>query len=309
MGQKVSGYRRKVPYGTKTVTRDREQEPRSWMFRVNPKGRVGWNLGDAGRTEADYGEEVNRGHLVRQQIEECRKGFGCVSNGRGRKGTWKTGYQVYGEYTYGDREDRWASGVESKDNVKENPEEFRQRRQEARLRLSRKLAQERQVRVERNRVDLKRRREGNPAQREEKKERKARRLPGRKREKPGERVDAVVLSGSRPIQERRAKLIANELEAGIHHLESRRKVEKLRKAKTKLAGGRPKDKGQGTGPYGYQIQAKGPLGGARRTRVYLIQEGKLPLGSTQGLTRTSLKHAKTSIGTIGVKVTYCYGLG
>lgn len=310
MGQKVSGYRRNVPYGTKSLKRNPEREAQDggyWMFQVNPKGRVGWNRGDGERTERGYGKDLSHAQGRRNQVEECRKVFGCVTNGLGRKGTRKTGYQVYGEYTYGEMEDGEkkqglieTSSPGMRKRFGSHPE-FRQGRHQARLRLTRKREQERQVPVERKRLDLKSRREANPTQVGEKQERKARLSPGRKRERPGERVDAVVLSQSRPVQERRAKLIATELESGIHHMESRRKIEKLRKAKTKLSGQ--------AGPYGYQIQVKGPLGGARRTIVYLIQEGKIPRGSTQGLTRTGFQHAKTSIGTIGVKVTYCYGLG
>jgi hypothetical protein len=68
-------------------------------------------------------------------------------------------------------------------------------------------------------------------------------------------------------------------------------------------------KGEKYGYYGYQVMVKGPLGGARRTMTYVIQNGTVPRGTKKARRVTNQEHAKTKIGTIGVKVTYCYGRG
>jgi hypothetical protein len=367
MGQKVGGYRRNAKYGRKTVRIRTEKEwrgnqmegkaegiGRSWRFEVNPKGRVGWDMGNARRTEKEYGASLSQGRRRRQEVEELRKHFGCTTNGLGRLGDGKRGYQIYGEYTYRDypkqsRQDSrgkaskveggeskegegsapastpatnpvrtraWTKAMEGRKTF-ETQQDFKKARKKARRRLKRKREKERQVKVERKRKDLKRRRERNRILRKEKEQRKARLGRQSKRRKGEERVDGVVRSGVRPMTERRSKLIAKELEGGRKHTQSRREIEKLRKAKAKNPRtGRKSRKeaelqkqgaGRKRGFYGYQVVVKGPLGGARRTMKTRIQEGTVPRGTKEARRRTGSEHAKTSIGTIGVKVSYCYG--
>lgn len=352
MGQKVGGYRRKVPYGQKTVRihtekpKTEKKVPRSWRFEVNPEGRRGWNRGTSGRVgsqEKAYGSSLNEGRRLRKEVEELRKGFGCVTNGLGRKGTKETGYQVYGEYTYEDRRPRGEGKTqEGEESQKEEgkgekggkpgkekkkgkvgrktfatEKEFRTTRERARERLRRKAERQRKAKVERKRTNLKERRkeEGMEGIGYAKKERKSVLGYTTKRKKPSERAEAIALSGCLPTTERRTKLIAKELEAGLNHMEVRRNRENLRTYHSKREEyGRKKEregqeKREKAGYYGYQILVKGPLGGARRTMTYGIQKGKVPRGTKKARRTTSFEHAKTKIGTIGVKVTYCYGLG
>jgi hypothetical protein len=115
-----------------------------------------------------------------------------------------------------------------------------------------------------------------------------------------------------PTGQRRTNLLVRELENGVNHREVRRNREKRRRYHEKRKeGGRKKEeeKEKKKGYYGYQIRVKGPLGGARRTRTYGIQKGKVPRGTKKARRRETSEHAKTKIGTLGVKVTYCYGLG
>lgn len=341
MGQKVSGYRRNVPYGEASVrvnlpvhrSKTQAGQERSWRFEVNPKGRVGWNRGTVGRTEKAYGETLSESGWLRKELEEVRKGFGCESNGLGRKGTKETGYQVYGEYTYPDRvnprgkveaestkeegegknEEKPVKGRKKKVNLRKPYSEKDLRI--GRERVRRKYEKWRGAKIERSRTNLKERRKDKGLE-GEKKERKLVLGYTSKRVKGGERGEAVALSGVIPTGKRRTKLIVRELEHGLNHMEVRRNVENRRThhAKSsqygrKKAGEGRKGKGEKYGYYGYQVRVKGPLGGGRRTLSYVIQNGTVPRGSKKARRLTDFEHGKTKIGTIGVKVTYCYGRG
>jgi len=152
----------------------------------------------------------------------------------------------------------------------------------------------------------------------EKKERKLVLGYSSKRVKGTERCEAVVLSGRIPTGHRRTKLIVRELEHGLNHMEVMRNRENRRTHHAKSSQyGRKKVGGQDYGKrskekygyYGYQVRVKGPLGGARRTMSYVIQNGTVPRGTKKARRTADFEHAKTKIETIGVKVTYCYGRG
>ena len=343
MGQKVGGYRRNVPYGRETVGIETSKaKAPTWRFQVNPSGKLGWNRGNSGRKEKEYGESLGEARRLRTEVEEVRKVFGCESNGLGRKGTKETGYTRIGEYTYGEslKEGRGESTRGSGENVhtphtpgEKKPLSIRvqkkakkaydeAKRKVARERIRRKQERRRETKIDRKRTDLKQRRKDKELT-GEKKERLSVLGRSTKRRKPVERAEAVVRSGRIPTGERRTKLIARELERGLNHLEVRRQVENVRKHHAKSSShGRKSPRGQGGsdgervpdgrrsgGYYGYQLVIKGPLGGARRTMVKVIQQGTVPRGTKQARRTTSFEHAKTKIGTIGVKVTYCYGRG
>ena len=353
MGQKVGGYRRNVPYGRETVGIETSKaKAPTWRFQVNPSGKLGWNRGNSGRKEKEYGESLGEARRLRTEVEEVRKVFGCESNGLGRKGTKETGYTRVGEYTYGEtrKEGRgeWARGsgeiphaanaanaanaaphstgekpissIRVQKKAKKVYDEGK--RKVARERIRRKQERRRQTKINRQRTDLKQRRKDKEL-RGEKKERLSVLGRSTKRRKPVERAEAVARSGRMPTGERRTKLIARELERGLNHVEVRRQVENVRKHHAKSSShGRKSPRGQGGsdrertpdgrrsgGYYGYQLVIKGPLGGARRTMIKVIQQGTVPRGTKQARRTTSFEHAKTKIGTIGVKVTYCYGRG
>jgi len=335
MGQKVGGYRRNVPYGEETVrvSRGKETREKSWRFEVNPKGRVGWNRGTAGRTEKEYGESVSDARRLRKEVEEVRKGFGCEMNGLGRKGRKTRGYQVYGEYTYpdgnerrkpvergegrektegGEKKEGKVKGGKKKRNLKKGYGERELR--VGRERVRRKYEKRRKAKIERKRTNLKERRKEKGLE-GEKKERKLVLGQTSKRVKSTERCEAVTRSGILPTGQRRTNLRVRELENGLNHMEVMRNMENRRNhhAKSSQYGRKKRDrerkKGEKYGYYGYQVVVKGPLGGARRTMTYEIQNGTVPRGTKKARRRTNFEHAKTKIGTIGVKVTYCYGRG
>jgi Ribosomal protein S3, C-terminal domain len=322
MGQKVGGYRRNLPYGKETVRLpERKKETRipegtrSWRREVNPEGYVGWNRGSGGTTEKTYGEALSRGRKRRQEVEEVRKSMGGESNGRGRKGNPWTGYVVYGEYTYGERGSEnqagEASGRKKKGKKKRTKPYVEKEFQVGRARVGRKYEARRGGKVERRRKNLKRRRKEKGLE-GEKNERIRVLGPGTKRRKAEERCEAVALSGRMPTGQRRTKLRVRELEKGLNHMEVRRGVEALRThhAKGRVYGRKTREATQGSGGYyGVKVRVKGPLGGARRTRTYVRRKGTVPSGTTKARRRESTEHAKTKIGTLGVKVTYTYGLG
>ena len=297
MGQKVRGYRRNVRYGEES----RRIPKTSWRFKVNPEGRRGWDQGTVGRTEKEYGKSLTRGRKRREEREEVRNYHGYESNGRGRKGRAERGYVVYGEYT----------GPERKE---EEGREREKRLEVGRTRVRRKYEKRRKGKVERERRNLKERRKKNKLE-GEKGERGRVLGAGNagKRKKAGERCEAVRRSGRRPTGKRRGKLRARELEQGVNHVEVRRSRENrmAHHAKSSPNGRkRRKDKKEGKGGYyGYQVVVNGTVGGSRRTMKHTIQGGTLPRGTKKARRRTNQEHAKTKIGTLGVRVTYAYSLG
>lgn len=300
MGQKVSGYRRNVPYGQETnLLYDQSKgETQGWMFRVNPKGRVGWNRGTSGRKESDYGSQLTHARRLRKEREEARRKAGAESNGMGRKGTKERGYEVHGEYVLGERTDA-------------------DRREVSRDRIGRKYEKKRQTKIDRKRRSLSKRRQeyGREAQKEK---RRSVLGPNPKRTKPKERCEAIALSGSLPTGKRRTNLMVRELENGLNHMEVRRRTENLRSHHArgsengrKRLGDVPTTNDPNQGPrgyYGYKVRVYGPLEGSRRTLTYRIQMGTVPRGMKRARRRTTKEHAKTKVGTIGVQVHYCYGL-
>jgi len=317
MGQKVGGYRRNVPYGESTRRRGSKAErgKTSWRFDVNPKGRVGWDRGTSGRSEAAYGASVSEGRRLRTEVEEVRKVFGCESNGLGRKGTKERGYQVYGEYTYEDPSLQ-SPGKEVEATSGKKKKALKKRFSEtdlsvARERVRRKYETVRKAKIHRQRRNLKERRKEKGLE-ADKKERGLVLGYSTKRSKPSGRTEAVALSGRLPTGQRRTKLLVRELEHGLNHMEVRRNRENLRTYHGKHPRyGRKteKDADPQYGYYGYQLRVKGPLGGARRTMTYRIQKGTVPRGTKKARRTVASEHAKTKIGTLGVKVTYCYGRG
>lgn len=298
MGQKVQGYRRNVPYGEESLRIEKE----SWRFKVNPEGKRGWNMGTGGRTEKEYGKSLSRGRQRIQEREEVRTYHGYESNGRGRKGRPERGYVVYGEYT----------GPDRKEEGKEK--EKRGRLEVGRRRVARKYEKRRKGKVERKRTNLKERRKRKKLEGE--KEERAMVLGAGnagKRKKPVERCEAVCRSGRRPTGKRRGKVRVRELEQGLNHVEVRRNRENVRAHHAKSSpNGRKerKEKKEGRGGYyGYQVIVKGTIGGSRRTMKHTIQGGTLPRGTKKARRRTNREHAKTKVGTLGVRVTYAYSLG
>lgn len=322
MGQKVGGYRRNVPYGKETRLLSQ-----GWTFEVNPKGVVGWNRGTSGRKEEEYGEELNESRRLIKELEEVRKLYGCESNGLGRKGTKRTGYTVYGEYRSGSNVQSSTAGSKLKGY------KTRTDRNQLNVALERVVINyetKRKCKVDRKRKNLKERRKekGIETVLNEKEERKSVLGYSSKRIKADERCEAVALSGVLPVTQRRTNLIVRELEGNLNHMEILRNRESLRTHHARSSqNGRKRlgevsevdqlnKDGNGSdtlkkkgGYYGLNVTVKGPLEGSRRTLSYVVQRGTVPRGTKRARIMMSHEHAKTTYGTVGVRVTYCYGRG
>jgi hypothetical protein len=158
-------------------------------------------------------------------------------------------------------------------------------------------------------------RKGEREKRRKRKERKA----GVRREA---RAVVVVRGGVMRMERRRVKRRIRKREgAGRAHMRVRREMEGRRKyhgRKSKngrvAKGTRRGKKGAGSGErkggyYGYRVTVKGPLNGARRTTTMVRGRGTVPESRKEGRIGTAEGVAKTSVGTRGVQVGYCYGIG
>lgn len=298
MGQKVGGYRRNVPYGKET-----RLVSEGWGFKVNPKGRIGWNIGTSGRKKGEYGNTLNDSQLLRKEREEVFGNKNVVSNGLGRKGTKERGYTVYGEY-------RIRKGKEERSKTVEE-------RERALERVVMHYERTRGTTVNRERVNLKERsrKEENNWVQTEVAERKTVLGSSSKRQYGEERCYVVARSGRRPVTGRRTKLVTIELESSLSQIDIIRNVESIvRHHGRSSANGRKRlgeveTSGNQGGYYGRNLTVKGPLEGSRRTLAYTIQIGTVPRGTKRARIVESHEHAKTTYGTLGVRVTYCYGRG
>lgn len=93
---------------------------------------------------------------------------------------------------------------------------------------------------------------------------------------------------------------------GESGLEEKKKVSVTRSRRYK--GLRKALKKQLGGYYGYRVTVKGPLNGARRTTRRERGLGTVPGSLKSGRIGTAEGVAKTSVGTRGVQVAYCYGM-
>ena len=124
----------------------------------------------------------------------------------------------------------------------------------------------------------------------------------RKREKEGIRRESRKrLIGGRDHRKVRRE---RERRRGSHAKRSsrgrkRRGMEEEKKEEKKRKGGY----------YGYRVTVKGTLNGGRRTRTYERQKGTVPGGTKRARVRMGEEVAKTTVGTRGVRVEYCYGRG
>lgn len=345
MGQKVRGYRRNTYYGVNInelihideTSGEKQVKPlfsHSWIYKVNPKGMLGWNLGGTGITKSTYGINLNESRRLLLSIEEVRIQYGCTSNGLGRTGTKETGYTVYGEYTKSIKSTlnvhvnytnlgNIGSEVSQKEESKKTP------------RLRDKLPFKDQINIE---VAIERVAVNFEKNRKSKISRKRMCLKdireeyNRVKEKEElmasisstisyaeELSESIVLSGILPTVNRTVKLIARELRGELNHIKTLRSREMAisQHALTSPNGrkgvgmsyGRSGKKVYDGGYYGYNLTLKGPLDGARRTMSHVIKIGKVPLGTKRAMRVSSHEHAKTTVGTIGIRGSYCYGRG
>jgi len=272
-------------------------------------------------------------------IEEVRRSFGCISNGLGRLGTKETGYTVYGEYTTSFRSSLYENRKNSKDTNQpvesttdlKKSSEYSPERNIQNLLLEIELAIDRVVinfekkrnsKIDRRRINLKHRREKYDIEKE-----KQELLGVRSSTIKGaeELSEAITLSGILPTVHIITKLLARELRAELNHRKILRNRERARtqhaltshtgikglgmRVSTGSSSKTLIENGYEGGYYGYNFTLKGPLDGARRTITHVIKIGKVPRGTKRARRVSSHEHAKTTVGTIGIFGTYCYGRG
>lgn len=156
---------------------------------------------------------------------------------------------------------------------------------------------------------------------------KRRKKKERKGEVRREAMAVVVVRGGVMRMERRMvkRRIMKREKAGRDHMRVRRDWGKRRKQhgkKSKYGRVEAQETGvrsQGVassglvkrqgGYYGYRVRVKGPLNGSRRTKKKERGNGTVPESMKKGRIGTAEGVAKTSVGTRGVQVAYCYGRG
>lgn len=283
----------------------------------------------------------------RREVEEVRRRYGYRSNQLTRKGSEGNGYQVSGGY-YDVGYRRVGYSLDSADEASymEGKRRNQVNRLGARDRL--RLAKEKERKVPRSydRVDLNQRRRTEAKTMWEElssiapKRPQASRSSGEssglsksgihlrmKRITSEGRAGVVLRSGKLPVVDRRAKVVKMEREKGRTHIrvrwerESRRKSHASKKSSLRLtdkASTTLRSRGlynkqgsgyRGEGYYGYRVKVKGTLDGSRRTMAYAMESGTVPGSTRRARVRSAENVAKTSVGTRGIRVEYCYGMG
>ena len=304
MGQKAKGHHRNVPYGLETVKKG-GKDYNGWEYKVYPQGCVGWSTMLLDTHDATYGANERSAGKVVRYLEETRLSAGYLSSGRGVKWSEK-GCEVYGEYMP-------MSGRRNK--VQDRNRKTRRDRALVRLYM------ERGVRVTRNRVNLLRvvRRDRSMWRELKKIETQTRGMRKRKKILSSKQfahrgmVASVVRCGTIALEKLLAKFVARALMEGREHKKVLREFEAMMKIQSKQSVRGLKNLGMGKqqtrGYYGVRLVVNGRLDGGRRTAKYTWQIGKVPMGLMSGRIRTGEAVAKTKDGTLGVRLTFCYGRG
>lgn len=339
MGQQVKGYRRNARYGGPSNRRDGKGVGGHWE--VNPPRQYGWRQSGSGLTSKEYGRGIGMGTEMRKRVEEAMQGAGYRTNGRVRRGNEHVGYVVRGEYRKSRRTEEKGKGV-GRGRKEEGKGWIEKERRRTRSRRVRGMELEMGRRIGRERVNreyrvgglgllreckiawqlVKRRDRGYREQpkRENSKTTKKVRTHGVKRRRQARAV-AVVRTGLMNMEGRRVKRFVRKRElAGRKQTQARRQREgrmryHARSISTKY-GRREAVETEGSkgglvlgGYYGYKVTVIGPRDGARRTKKVVRGVGTVPQSRKVGRIGISEGIAKTSIGTRGVRVTYCYGVG
>lgn len=121
----------------------------------------------------------------------------------------------------------------------------------------------------------------------------------------------VVRSGVCMLEQRRVNRRVRSREnagrAQIRVLSEWSGRRKRRDEKGRLYSGEWKSGAEGY--YGYKVRVKGRVDGARRSKEWSTSAGTVPWSRKDGVRGSAEGVAKTSVGAMGVSVTYCYGLG
>lgn len=334
----MKGYRRNAEYGVRTRRRNEGLENThlsiGWMGEVNPPGKRGWAQSGTSRTEKGYGNGMGMAEARKERVSEVRTIEGYMTNGLGRKGDAGHGYVVYGEYrrvlpavtkkgnsgklkTSGARkagEEGQSSQVslfslaasEIAESGKDSLEAKRERRvrmyeAKAGVKVRRERKDRSMVVVEKGRVKeldvyLRGRKEGSM---------------GRGNAYLEALAVVVVRSGVCMLEQRRVnRRVMSRENAGraqIRVLSEWSGRRKRRDEKGRLYSGEWKSAPEGY--YGYKVRVKGRVDGARRSKEWSTSAGTVPWSRKDGVRGSAEGVAKTSVGAMGVSVTYCYGLG
>jgi hypothetical protein len=113
------------------------------------------------------------------------------------------------------------------------------------------------------------------------------------------RAGSVVLRHEWVMRDARGERRGRALSEGRKHKELRG----YREARRKKAW---ESKGEPRRRRGYRVEVKGTLNGGRRTRTHVRNQGKVPRGDREATRGVSRIHAKTKVGTMGVRCTASY---
>jgi hypothetical protein len=213
----------------------RERNRQGWSDEVNPPDQYGWEASGVERAEKVYGKSEGRGKERRKRVEQVRLGEGYETNGRGRKGSRKQGYVVYGEYVKALVRERPKRETEPEENAEEERRKSMEERGRVQEDGERKYREGDKVRVKRERrlrryeVEV-----GRKVTRERVNRAEVRAMVGRRPER--QRRYKVMASGERPYREKRMEEDDKEVE---------RRVSKKRRKALEVEGKTPSRDGLG----------------------------------------------------------------
>jgi hypothetical protein len=118
----------------------------------------------------------------------------------------------------------------------------------------------------------------------------------------------VARSGRRPVAPRMAEVIRRGLEPTRKHREFRFRRKKVRSWHAKQSSYGRKLPGKPGTYRGRRVEVNGTRDGGLRTRNRAFTVGTVPLGTIDARIDSSRVQAKTTVGTLGVRVRYSYGL-
>lgn len=117
----------------------------------------------------------------------------------------------------------------------------------------------------------------------------------------------VVLTGRYPCAPRRAQLAERRMAKGRKHREARMRRKVLREYHATESVYGLKLPGKAGSYRGYRVTRNGTLDGGLRTMRRSYGVGSVPWSSMEAVRSVGQRQARTSAGTIGVSVVYCYG--
>ena len=309
MGQKTKGFRRGERYGRSSNRKGRGKGNRGWQFQINPVGIYGYYYNIPAKTNRNYGKYAQDGMMLTNAVEQLLYSKGCTTNGIGVTGSRRHGYTVHGEYRRSNTNlhDLNAS-LARVEVIAEELRETKVNRTRTSVEDLRQLATTTTATTATTVMS--------PLSRplEDRYQRRSKSFRIRGPESRVSSIDlwkAVVRSGIIPSSTLLAKRVARQLEDTIQHRKVIRELEAIiiTHAYDSPHGLKTSSQPLKDGYWGYKVTVKGVIGGSLRTTQSILQEGRIPESTKEARIATSHSVAKTSIGTRGVQVDYCYGIG